>query len=214
MKTKQSIIHRICILLLFILSNFGCGGGSGAGNPLIEIEYDAYNALVWQTPTPAQPRIVAFMQNILQWIVPEYFPHPAQATVSSAVFCFKRVRFKFPSGSSGGNLDFEIGSVTLNPAGASLGDVRVPTGTYERVEFDLSDDCGTNSSVDLVVDAVTYSTDDSISIRFDGDFTVNDDSQVLQLGLQAIINQLDTVTNDNEIKTKAEAASGDVLSLN
>ena len=169
-------------LLLFVC---GCSqsGGTSTGNPLINIRVSSYSAL-------------------------------SVMTVNQVVFCFKRLRFKQPGESTDSdssidsdNIDFFIGEKTLNTSGDNLGAVNVPPGQYERIEFDLEDDCTSGKSVRVTNNAGTFSTSDRITIKFSGTINISTDRDI-DLNIQNLINALDTVTADNQIKTKLEAAGG------
>jgi len=170
-------------------------GGTSTGNGLVQLEIGSYNQLAWY-----------------ERLIPA-----AHATVSSVTFCFKRVRFKANSVDSAdpandaSNVDFEIGQVTLSPSGTTLGSVSIPKGTYSRVEFDLEDNCGTATSVQVSNSNTggPFTSGSRITIKFEGTFIADEASERLQLGVQAMINALNTVTaSGSQVKTSLEAASG------
>lgn len=183
----------ILITLLFLQA---CGGGTTTGNPVqkknVNIQMEDQQPFAW-------------IKKISDALV-----KPAYANVSSVKFCFKRLRFKPDSSTNGSNFDLTIGEVDVNPAGTNLLTVSVPEGVYERIEFDLENDCdgGTKPSVQFTNDLGSFSTTDNMTIKFDGVYTVNADG-TLVLNIDSLFDAMDTVTNDNEIKTKLEAATGD-----
>lgn len=176
------------IALLIILTNaflHSCADskGTSTGNPLVNLRYGVYSGL-------------------------------ATFAITEARFCFKRVRFKqageltsIDPVTDEDNIDFSIGEKVLNTTGDNLGNVAVPPGNYERIEFDLDNSCGTNYSVRVINSNGTFSTDQHVSIKFIGNININNNFSV-ELALQNLITQLNTVTLGSEIKTKLEAASG------
>ena len=149
----------------------------------------------------------------LAWLkkVMDSFLPPAYAALTDVRFCFKRLRFKPNSSSSGSNYDLELGEVIINPAGTNLVTVSVPQGTYERVEFDLEKECeGTpgKPSVTITNGSGTFTTLDRMTIKFDGSYTVSD-AGTLTLDIDPLLDALDVITADNQIKTSLEAAPGD-----
>ncbi|MCB0385332.1 MAG: hypothetical protein KDD43_08050 [Bdellovibrionales bacterium] len=193
---KKSLLIIIFLSLLFI----GCAGGTTSGNPVVEVNLDSYS------PTPtAKPSLIT-QQGISPF------------AVNSIVMCFKRLRFKMENESTNGdptqdedNIDLELGEVALSPSGTSLTNVSVPKGIYSRVEFDLEKDCsvGTSgNSLQVTNGSGLLTTEERITIKFEGIFTVDESSEILNLGIQNIINALDTATSGVELKSKAEGASG------
>ena len=57
---------------------------------------------------------------------------------------------------------------------------------------------------------ILYSTTDNISIRFEGQIDITEDSQAMNMAIQSITSKLNLVTADDDIKTRAEEASGSV----
>lgn len=180
MRVLHSVI-TICILILII----GCANnGTSTGNPLVNLRYGSFSS-----------SLSAF-------------------TVNQAKFCFKRVRFKQAGeltnsdpAVDGDNVDFDIGEKTLNAVGDNLGNITVPPAVYTRIEFDLDNHCGNGYSVYLVNTSGTFSTNDTISIKFEGNVVLNSDVS-LNLALQNLISALNTVSSSTQIRTKLEAASG------
>lgn len=185
------------IFLIFILVFFVSCGGTTTGNPLETKQISV-------TMQDQQP--FAWIKKSWDMLIPS-----AYANVSSIKFCFKRLRFKPDSSTDGRNFDLVLGEVTIDPNGTNLLTVAVPEGLYERVEFDLEKECeGTPSkpSVLFTNDFGTFSTLDNMTIKFDGQFTVSTDSTIT-LNIDALLDALEPVTNDNQIKTSLEAVSGD-----
>ncbi|WP_374075615.1 hypothetical protein [Bdellovibrio bacteriovorus] len=138
----------------------------------------------------------------------------ANAAVSSLKMCFKRLRFKMADEGTAApetaedNIDFPIGEVTITSAGASLGTISLPPGTYKRVEFDLESDCASGKSLQLTNNNGSFSTDQRITIKFSGTFDANADG-TLTLGVQTILDQLNSY-NGADLKVAAEAVSGEL----
>ncbi len=144
-------------------------------------------------------------QKAIDTIIPS-----AYAAVSGTKFCFKRLRFKPDSSTAGSNIDLTLGQVDINPAGTSLITISIPQGTYRRVEFDLEKECDGvlgKPSVTFSNGNGVFSTQDSMTIIFDGTYTASS-SGTLTLDIDALLDALDLVTNSNQIKTSLENAPG------
>ncbi|MCH2534912.1 MAG: hypothetical protein MK008_10765 [Bdellovibrionales bacterium] len=177
------------ILILYLFTLIGCaGGGTTVGSPVtIELKLSSYSTALSLRPQ----------------------------AVSSLTFCFKRLRFKKEGESTNGdtssdedNIDLNLGEVIISPSGTDLTSVTIPAGEYSRVEFDLEKDCLSQKSLQVTNSNGSFSTEDRITIKFEGYFIAASSSQTLSLGVSNIISKLDEVTADSEIKAKAEAASG------
>lgn len=188
-------MKTLILNILFLLILTSCGGGTTTGNPVSE----PVNVRM----EDQQP--FALLKKSWDMFLPSAF-----ANASSVKFCFKRLRFKPDSSTSGSNFDLTLGEVTIDPAGTNLLTVNVPRGTYGRIEFDLEKECdGTPGKPSVsFTNGASYSTQDHITIKFDGTFVVSAASTVT-LDIDALLDALDTVANDNEIKTKLETATGD-----
>jgi len=168
-------------------------GGTTTGNPVVTLKVAPYS-----------PSFASWFNLIT----------PAHAAVSDLKLCFKRLRFKptydgQSDGTSGDstNFDFEIGEVTLSSAGNTLGSITLPAGTYRRIEFDLHDQCGKSVQVANTQSGSPFSTNDTITIKFEGTFAAEGSEQTLSLQFQSMVTALDTVTSDGGIKTALENAS-------
>ena len=189
------------ILVGLLLS--GCGTSTGTYG--VSLSFDSFNARNLQA-------FPSFDMRKLQ----------EARDVTSLTMCFKRLRFKTQGeGTSSDtsededNVDFQIGEKSISGSGTTLGNITLPAGTYTRVEFDLEDDgqgCSSGNSVSLTNGSGSFSTDDRITVKFDGTFTLSNTDATLALGLQSIIDALDTVTSDEDsdtgIKAKTESANG------
>ncbi|MEZ4873404.1 MAG: hypothetical protein R2827_14435 [Bdellovibrionales bacterium] len=182
------------IVILIMLIGIGCapgGGGTTTGNGIVDVNMQAYTGLSSKVSSMA---------------------------VTSLTMCFKRLRFKTEGESTDAdpstdsdNIDLSLGEITLSATGTNLGLVSVPYGTYSRVEFDLEKDCVdtiTSNSVEVTNGNGSFFTEDRITIKFEGTFVVGSSSNVLNLGVQAIVDALDSVSANEQIKTQAEAVSG------
>jgi len=136
---------------------------------------------------------------------------PAYSAVNNVKFCFKRLRFKPDSVTAGSNFDLVLGEVDINPAGTNLLTVSVPKGTYSRIEFDLDKECdGTpgKPSISLSNNNGNFSTLDHTTIKFDGSYEVTA-AGTLTLNIDPLLDAMELVTADNQIKPDLEAAPGD-----
>lgn len=132
--------------------------------------------------------------------------------------CFKRLRLKTvediedsnTAADGEDNIDIALGEVSLSATGESvLGNVVVPTGDYRRIEVDLEDTCGTGHSLLLDKDSV-FESAERITIKFEGDFSITQDTEALNLAFDKIVEQLSVVTVEADLKEAAEAISGDL----
>ncbi len=144
----------------------------------------------------------------MNWILPN-----AYAAVSDLKFCFKRLRFKkdltdnaIPE-TDEDNVDFELGLQTITSSGAVLGTVQVPEGTYYRIEFDLEPECAGNS-VQLVNDFGNFSSNERITVKFEGVFVVNG-TETLELGVQNILDAANA-HSAGRLRDSLEGASGEL----
>lgn len=178
-------------IVTFVVSllQLSCAGGTTTGNPLVQMAFAPFTA--------AHSMKVGTM------------------AVTDLKMCFKRLRFKTETDSNttdpmndSDNIDLFLGEVSISSTGTDLGEVSVPKGTYTRVEFDLEKDCTSGYSLIMTKDTTTYQTEDRITIRFEGTFVVDENSETLEMGIEQIISALDTVTNSTQIKDQAESASG------
>jgi len=166
--------------------------------------------------------------KLLNFFMPE-----ARASVTSAKVCFKRVRFKtedevhyLDNGQESETenerikkeieiekeeeVEFRLGEIDISAEGSEIGTVTLPEGTYTQLEFVLEKDgkgCSGTHSVDLVNTSGIYSTPESIEIKLEGRFIASEANQVLSLNMNNILNALDEVTSNNQIKSKLEALS-------
>lgn len=187
---KMIKVFALMILLLFQ----SCGGGTTTGNPVSAIQLRMEDRQPFALIKRSWDLLIA----------------PAHAAATGVKFCFKRLRFKPNSVTSGSNFDLAIGEVDIIPGGFNLLTVSLPHGIYERVEFDLDKECdGTllKPSVSFT-NGAAYSTQEHITIKFDGNFVANA-SGTLTLDIDALFDALDLVASDNDIKPLLEAAIGD-----
>lgn len=191
-------IKHLFLSLILILT-FSCGtkedsggGGTTSGNPSINMQFAPYNS-------------IAFYEQLRNF----FFIPSAYASVSSLKFCFKRLRLKTSNSDAGDDVELELGKRTISSGGTELGNVKVPAGKYERIEFDLEKECedSNDGSVELVNDNGTFHTDDRMTIKFEGEFDTDDDDLIMDV--QVFINALENVNNEEDIKAELENLSGD-----
>jgi len=183
---------RILLPALALILSIGIKGcGTQTGNGLVTLELSPYSGTAWYS-----------------------LIKPAYAAVSSVTLCFKRLRFKTENqGTSdptqnSDNIEFQIGEVTLSPSGSKLGSVQLPKGTYKRIEFDLEKECSSGKSIQVSNTSGNFGTNDRVTVKFEGTFTMTGANATVSLGAQSIVSALNNVTQDSEIKTKAESVSG------
>lgn len=185
----KSLFKKFITIFPFVFL-LGCNSsdGTSTGNPLINLRYAAfYSSLSSQISTMA---------------------------VSQTNLCFKRLRFKTAGETTNSNpdldednIDFSIGDKSIISTGGALGDIRVPNGTYTRIEIDLANQCGNGYSVLVTNGSGTFSTVDRISIKFQGNIVITG-SVSMELILQNLVTELNAVTNSSQIKSRLESANG------
>lgn len=181
----------------------GCSAqGTSTGNPMVALSFGPYGS--------APPGVSS--QNVAS--APKEFLSAEVMSISSLKLCFKRLRFKQDGENTNvdptvdsDNIDFEPGELTIDEMGTYLGEVQLPVGSYSRVEFDLEDNCSSGKSVQVTNANGPFSTQDRITIKFEGNFVHSEDTS-LALDLQPIVTALMSVSNDSEIRTQSESASG------
>lgn len=188
---------KIFIILVTLFTTLNACSPTTTGNPVD----DQQVSLKMEDSQP-----FAFLDKASDYLIPS-----ARAAVSNTKFCFKRLRIKPDSSSTVGDIELSLGQVDIDPAGTSLITVRVAEGTYRRVEFDLDKECDGvpgKPSVLFTNGNGTFSTLDTMTIRFDGAYTVSA-TGTLTLDIDALLDALDLVTANNQIKTSLENAPGD-----
>ncbi len=183
----MNLILRLAVWVFFIIFVVSCG--TITGNPIVRLNFSSY------THSSKLAKVDAVTRS----------------SSSNYKFCFKRLRFKRAEDSTlSENVDYEIGLVSLDPDGTFLSELQVPVGTYRRVEFDLADDCGKGYSVyiDNGLAGTPFSTTDTITIRFEGELIVTEETQEVDLLVQNIVDAMADVTNSANIKTELENVTG------
>lgn len=179
--------HILLSLLLVLVSACAQNNGTSTGNPMVDLKISSYNSTMSQKALTTVTTL----------------------SVSSLKFCFKRLRFKQTADATvSENQDFYLGEVTISNLGTDLTGVEIPVGTYSRIEFDLEPNCPSGKSIELTNSNGSFSTDSTITIRFDGTFVHTELDQTLNLNIQQIVSSLNTVASDSDVRAKAEAASG------
>ncbi len=147
----------------------------------------------------------------------------AYAAASEIQLCIKRLRFKAEDNDDElssdldleeDNVDFSPGLVTLTP-GAEIGQFELPAGIYKRIEIDLEEDCDDSSGAPSVAwtNSGSFSSTDTITIKFEGSFDASESGGTLSLGAAAIVTAMDGVAGgygNNDIKNALEAAGGEI----
>lgn len=167
----------------------GCSAkGTSTGNPLVEVKLDGYTA-----PLSAKIEPMA---------------------ISSLTLCFKRLRFKMQGENTAGNpeldednIDFEVGEVSITPAGSTLGSVSLPAGTYTRIELDFENQCASGQSIRVANSSGAFQTTSRVTVKFDGTFVADQENEIVLLAIQNLVNALNTVTADSQVRTAAESVS-------
>ncbi len=150
-------------------------------------------------------------------LAPAFSPEAVPSSFNEARLCFKRLRLKTAEDIESvdgvdladDNVDLELGEVIINGTASVLGEVSVPAGDYRRIEVDLEDGCGSGYSL-YVDNGSQLSTVDRITIKFDGDFTVDSETGAITLAFDRIIEGLAAASADADLKDAAEAISGDL----
>ena len=192
MKHSRTTVLTLPLLILATTLS-GCAKES---NPTIGINFGTYTA----------------QNRFMQMLIPS-----AQAAMTSGKLCFKRLRFKKDGESTStnvttdsSNIDFSPGEVSISTTGTNLGEISIPAGTYRRVEFDFEKNCvGSTSgnSISFTNSYGTFSSNQTITVRFEGNFEASKSGQVLSLNAQAIVAAMNTVMSLSDVKTNLEAAS-------
>ena len=174
-------MKKIIISFLLLIA-MGCANSNGTstGNPVVAVQFKSFTALA--------------MSQV------------GTLNVTNLKMCFKRLRFKPVSGLVD-NIDLLLDEVTVVSSGTMITAVNVPPGTYSRVEFDLDTHCASGKSVQVTTGTSTYTSIDTMTIRFDGNLVLTG-SQNLDLNIQLIVNALKNVASNADIKVKAESVSG------
>ncbi|MCC7406266.1 MAG: hypothetical protein IT288_17870 [Bdellovibrionales bacterium] len=176
--------------------------GTSTGNPLVEIRFASYSTVA---------------QKVAANVPLDALAEPGIFSVNQLIFCFKRLRFKSAlettnpdPASDEDNIDLEVGEVTLTSSGNSLGFVRVPVGTYSRIEFDLEDHCASGLSAQVYNSQTgsPFSTNQRITIKFEGTLTIAAGSSGVDLALGSIISAADGITNNSQVRSALEGVSG------
>jgi hypothetical protein len=180
--------------LLILVCLFGCAGGTTTGNPITTVKIQDKQPLAW-------------LKKNFNIIIPS-----AWATASDVKFCFKRLRFKTEeTDAEGSNYDLTLGQVTLSSEITTLASLSIPPGNYRRVEFDLEKECDGvlgKKSLEFTNMYGSFSTDQKITIKFNGVYIVNADG-TLTLDTDKILDAIELINDSAAIKTSLEAITGD-----
>lgn len=184
-------------VVIFIFTVSGCGPGTSTGNPLEPVNVN----LRLEDKQP-----FAWFQRALDQLI-----SPAYSATSNVKFCFKIAKFKPDAASTGSDFELVVGQVNIDPNGTNLLTVAIPPGTYQQIDFELDKDCdGTigKPSVSFTNNNGPFFTDESMTIKFQGIYTATA-AGTLTLNLDPLLDSLELVTMNNQIKINMEAALGD-----
>lgn len=127
-------------------------------------------------------------------------------SIDSLTICISRLRFRSADdSSSSSDVRFELGDVLISASGTKLAGVNLPDGTYDEIEMELDDSCPSKMSVQLLRAGKLYSTNRFIELSFTGHFTAQQAKMKLTLGLQEIINNLNSITSADDIEAAFES---------
>jgi hypothetical protein len=177
-------------ILLFMHAGCVPSGGTSTGNPVVSLKFAPYNGALSASNVSPQ-------------------------SVSSLILCFKRLRFKTPGEPSNpspnldsDNIDFYLGEVNISSLGTDLASAAVPPGAYARIEFDLDSSCPSGKSIQVTNTTGTFSTNQTITIKFIGSITITGETTVNMLA-QNLVSAMNSVTADNQILAQAQAAGAE-----
>jgi N-acetylneuraminic acid mutarotase len=137
-----------------------------------------------------------------------------ESTGFSLTGCFTELRLK-SQGSSLFDVSIPLDSnlLTLNSAGTALYQAQVPNGIYSQVQIDLRPECGVSESLRITNSSGTYSTAEKVQITFTGENSLQGNYFQVGLNVAVIIESLDQVSADTQLKLQAEAVAGDWVAL-
>jgi hypothetical protein len=179
----------------------GCGPGTTTGNPL---NPDKGGTISGTSIVLVSKNNSAFFKQFSDALIPNAF-----ASSSNVKFCFKRLRLKNDKTDSP-EYDLLIGEKLIDTQKTTLLNMNLPSGDYDRIEFDLERDCVGNTpkpSVSFTNDFGTFSTNADIRIRFEGSFKVRSNSE-LELNIAPLISALNQVQSNSAISSGLENATG------
>lgn len=126
-------------------------------------------------------------------------------SIEDLTLCISRLRFRAADdSSSSSDVRFDLGDVRISASGTKLAGVNLPDGTYDEIEMELDDSCPSGKSVQLLRAGKYYSTGRFIELSFKGHFTAQQAKMQVTLGLQEIINNLNSITNADDIERAIE----------
>lgn len=95
------------------------------------------------------------------------------------------------------------GELDVKSGETLFGSVRVPQGRYRRLEIDLAPGCSQGASVAIKNLNGEYSTNETMRVRFSGDFTVASDGE-LHLDFEPLVRVLSNINQNTTIKNEIE----------
>lgn len=126
-------------------------------------------------------------------------------SIEALTICVSRLRFRTASSSLFSDVRFNLGDVLISPLGTPLAGVKLPDGNYDEIEMELDDSCPSGKSVQLLRAGKSFSTSRFIQLSFSGRFTAQQAKVQLTLGLQQIINSLNSINSGDDIEGAIES---------
>lgn len=217
MKKLSSVIIFTFFALTAVVGFQNCSGflgldlgqskGTSTGNPSLHLSFAPYGFTAQGiTLQKANNRLLA----------------PDQLQNVSVIFCIGELKFKTEvdaleneDGSDNDevrNIRFNTREIAISPLGTDLDFVEVPAAEFKQVEFKLkpSSACSARKSVVVHNSLGTFSSTETIKLKFNGLKSVSVETQDIQLNIQAIIEALSSVSADDQIIDKIESVFGDL----
>jgi len=108
--------------------------------------------------------------------------------------------------------------ITISHAGTDLGQLDIPDGNYEKIYFYFRKNCAPSATLPAGASFIitnsngTFGTAGDVRLAFYGTFTLPDpQDRSLVLGMDLIVNELESVTSNAEVQTKAQAQGGSMV---
>ncbi|OQW48422.1 MAG: hypothetical protein A4S09_04390 [Proteobacteria bacterium SG_bin7] len=173
-------------------------GGTSTGNPSLHLSFAAYGAA--GTGAQLQKTVVTVgdsLQNV------------------TVIFCISKIKFKTidhdDDQDEGQDVQFIARQVALSPLGTDLDFISLPPEEYRQVEMDLNNaKCSSGASVTVSNSHGDFSTNEGIKMKFNGVKHVDFSTQEIALKIQAIVEELSTVTGGDQIKDKIQSVFGEL----
>lgn len=208
---KKYLLVILCLSLILIPSVYnGCSKSVGSNGVVVEDVRSLFlpNQSGEVDETLSTGGGNPLTQN-LKLSLAEYHPR----AIHKLVFCISQLSFKhlkMPKGQpQDKDVNFKLGDIEILPSGTELIDLELLDGTYEKIELTLdAKRCASKKSVQLFKQVRSLSTDETIKLSFVGLFTAQNVQMELRLRLDDIIQNLNKVQEDSEIKPAIESVEG------